>query len=181
MFALILPSSESGGYVFSTTSKFSSFGNPLNCFFILNDFDLIDVILFLLYFNIICNWYTAAIKERKLLRKLFILLHDIIPQSFQVCSKRFFFSIWVFPHKHSQFTGHHGKGEVISQTPLYHFNSLHRHLDISRAITAESSPLHIASKLWFPSAKSLITKLRALAKETKSLRLLFHLDKFIKT
>ena len=178
MFALILPSSESGGYVFSTTSKFSSFGNPLNCFFILNDFDLIDVILFLLYFNIICNWYTAAIKERKLLRKLFILLHDIIPQSFQVCSKRFFFLSGFF------LTSIHNSQDIMGRgrlTPLYHFNSLHRHLDISRAITAESSPLHIASKLWFPSAKSLITKLRALAKETKSLRLLFHLDKFIKT
>ena len=46
----------------------------------------------------------------------------------------------------------------------YLFNSslplppLHRHLDISRAITAESSPLHIAGSrtrtgnLWFPSA-----------------------------
>ena len=29
-------------------------------------------------------------------------------------------------------------------TPLYHFHLLHRHLDISLAITAESSPLHIA-------------------------------------
>ena len=40
----------------------------------------------------------------------------------------------------------------------YHFHPLHRHLDISGAITAESSPLHIASSwtwtgnLWFPSA-----------------------------
>ena len=40
----------------------------------------------------------------------------------------------------------------------YHFNPLHRHLDISWVITAESSPLHIASSwtqtgnLWFPSA-----------------------------
>ena len=41
---------------------------------------------------------------------------------------------------------------------LYHFHPFHRHLDISRAITKESSPLHIASNrtqtknLWFPSA-----------------------------
>ena len=28
-------------------------------------------------------------------------------------------------------------------TPLYHFYQLHRQLDISRAITAESLPLHI--------------------------------------
>ena len=32
------------------------------------------------------------------------------------------------------------KREVISLTPLYHFYQLHSHLDISRAITAESLP-----------------------------------------
>ena len=56
----------------------------------------------------------------------------------------YFFSIWVFFHDHSQFTGLQGKGEGISLTPHYHFHPLHRHLDISRVITAESSPLHIA-------------------------------------
>ena len=67
----------------------------------------------------------------------------------------FFFSIWVFFYEHS---GLQSKGEGISLTPHYHFHPLHRHLDISRAITAESSPLHIASSrsrtgnLWFPSA-----------------------------
>ena len=45
-----------------------------------------------------------------------------------------------FFHEHSRITGPHGKGEGISLTPLYHFYSLHRNLDISRAITAESSP-----------------------------------------
>ena len=70
----------------------------------------------------------------------------------------FFFPIWVFFHEHSQITGLQGKGEGISLTPHYHFHPLHRHLDISRAITAESSPPHIASSrtrtgdLWFPSA-----------------------------
>ena len=70
----------------------------------------------------------------------------------------FFFSIWIFFHEHSQFTGQQGKGEGIYLTPLYHFHPLHRHLDISRAITAKSSPLHIAGSrtrtgnLWFPSA-----------------------------
>ena len=29
-------------------------------------------------------------------------------------------------------------------SPLYHFHSFHRHLDINRAIAAECSPLHIA-------------------------------------
>ena len=69
-----------------------------------------------------------------------------------------FFSIWVFFHEHSLITGLQGKGEGISLTPHYHFHPLHRHLGVSRAITAESSPLHIASSrtrtgnLWFPSA-----------------------------
>ena len=51
------------------------------------------------------------------------------------------FSIWVFYHEHSRFTGQQGKGEAISLTPLYHFHLLQRHLQhlgISRVITAES-------------------------------------------
>ena len=67
-------------------------------------------------------------------------------------------SIWVFFHDHSRITGLQGKREGISLAPHYHFHPPHRHLDISRAITAESSPLHIGSSrtrtrnLWFPSA-----------------------------
>ena len=70
----------------------------------------------------------------------------------------FIFSIWVFFHKLSRFTGHQGKVEVISLTPVYHVHLLHRHLDISRVITAGSSSLQVASSrtrtanLWFPSA-----------------------------
>ena len=56
-----------------------------------------------------------------------------------------FFTISVFFHEHSRITGLQGKGECISLTPHYHFQPLHRHLNISRAITAESSPLHIVS------------------------------------
>ena len=69
-----------------------------------------------------------------------------------------YFSIWVFFHEHLRITGLQGKGEGISLTPHYHFHPLHRHLDISRAITAESSTLLVASKrtqtgnLWFPRA-----------------------------
>ena len=61
--------------------------------------------------------------------------------------KRFFcfFSIWVFFHEHSRITGLQGRGEDIYLTSHYHFHLLHRQLDISWAITAESSPLHIAS------------------------------------
>ena len=56
----------------------------------------------------------------------------------------FFFLIWVFFHEHSRFKEQPGKVEAISLIPLYHFRPLHRHLDICRAITAESSVLHIA-------------------------------------
>ena len=52
---------------------------------------------------------------------------------------------WVFYHEHSRFTGRQKKGEGISLTPHYHFHPLRRHLDISRAIAAESLPLRIAS------------------------------------
>ena len=74
------------------------------------------------------------------------------------CQLFFFFSIWVFFHNHPRITGLQGKGEDISLTPHNHFHPLHRHLDISRPITTESSPLHIGScrnrtgNLWFPSA-----------------------------
>ena len=35
-------------------------------------------------------------------------------------------------------------GGAFSLTTLYHFHPLHRHLDIGRAITADSLPPHIA-------------------------------------
>ena len=55
----------------------------------------------------------------------------------------YFFSNWVFFYEHLR---------------NYHLHPLHRHLDISRAITAETLPLHIASSwtwngnLWLLSA-----------------------------
>ena len=75
-------------------------------------------------------------------------------------NKRFccFFSILFFFHEHSWITGLQGKGEGIFLTPHYHFYPIHRQTDISQAITAESSFLHIGSSrtgtgnLWFPSA-----------------------------
>ena len=57
----------------------------------------------------------------------------------------YYFSICVFFHNHSRIAGLQGKGEGISLTPHYRFHPLHRHLDISRTITAESSLLHIGS------------------------------------
>ena len=91
--------------------------------------------------------------------KFFLFIFQARSQrSFQFLILRFFFSIWVFFHEHSRFTGQQGKGEGIYLTPLYHFHPLHRHLYISQAIAAESSPLHIASSRaqtgnhWFRSA-----------------------------
>ena len=55
------------------------------------------------------------------------------------------FSIWVLFHVLSWFTGQQGKGKAIYLTPLYRFRPFHRHLDISWALTAESSHLHIAN------------------------------------
>ena len=56
----------------------------------------------------------------------------------------FFCSIWLFFREYSRFTGQQEKGKAISFYPFYHFHQLHRHLDISRVIAAESSPLRIA-------------------------------------
>ena len=73
-------------------------------------------------------------------------------------SQTFFFSVWVFFHEHSWITELQGKGKSISLTPHNHFHPLHRHLDISRAITVASSPLLTASSrtrtgnLWLPNA-----------------------------
>ena len=84
-----------------------------------------------------------------------ILLNLVI---LTVSSSFFFSSIWVFFHKHSRITGLQGKREGILFTSPYHFHPFDRHLDISRAITTESSPLHIASSrartrnLWSPRA-----------------------------
>ena len=50
-----------------------------------------------------------------------------------------------FFHEYSRFTGQQKKGKGISLTPHYHFHPLYRYLYISRAITVESLPLHIAS------------------------------------
>ena len=68
-----------------------------------------------------------------------------------------FFFIWDFFHKYSWFTGQQQIGDAISLTPLHHFHPYHRHLDISREITLQSSPLQIvSSRTWnrnlhFPS------------------------------
>ena len=68
-----------------------------------------------------------------------------------------FFSIWLFFQELSRFTGQQGKREAISVTALNHFYLLYRHMDISLAITARSSPLHVVTSRTrtgshFPSA-----------------------------
>ena len=52
-------------------------------------------------------------------------------------TSKFFFSIWDFFHEHLRITGLQEKGESIYLTPHYDLHQLHRHLDISRAITAQ--------------------------------------------
>ena len=51
----------------------------------------------------------------------------------------YFFTICVFFYEHSRFTGQQEKWEAVSLTPIYHFQSPYRHLDISQAITTGSS------------------------------------------
>ena len=74
-----------------------------------------------------------------------------------VKQKEHFFSICVFFHKYSQFTGHEGEGwgwGPILLTPLISYTRF----TLSQAITAEKSPLHIVTSriitenLWFLSA-----------------------------
>ena len=88
-----------------------------------------------------------------------LLFNTNIPHFFILNSiPIFFFSIRVFFYEHSWFTGQQGKGKAIFLSTPYQFHPLHKHLDISRVITSESSPLHIASSrtrtgnLWFTSA-----------------------------
>ena len=88
----------------------------------------------------------------------------------------FFFSFYLgFLSRTFTIHRQQGQGEAISLSPLYHFHPLHRHLDISRAINAGSSPLHIASsrtrtgKALVSERKSLTTKLRALTNFMKFL------------
>ena len=72
--------------------------------------------------------------------------------------KFFFFFCFYFGFLSRTLTNHRtvGEGEGISLSPRYHFHSLHRHLGISKKISAESPPLHISSSqtrtgnLWFP-------------------------------
>ena len=109
------------------------------------------------------NLYKAdiSIKWTLFLHQWCLLYRDstVVPSNPYVCpSPRikislflfiyFSFCIWVFFHIYSRFTGQQGKGEGIYLTPHYHVHPFHRHLDINRAITAESWPgfrTHVAN------------------------------------
>ena len=63
------------------------------------------------------------------------------------CTKKILLSIWVLFHENSRITGLQGKRGNTSLAPHYHFHPLYRHLDMSRTITGESSPLNIVAGL----------------------------------
>ena len=101
------------------------------------------------------HFHTVRIKK-----KILFLLHKLKIFKFLVLRNCWMASNTfhkVFCHKHLRFTGPQEKKGAISITPLYLIHSLDRHLDISRAITAEISPLQrasiriLAGNLWFPS------------------------------
>ena len=58
-----------------------------------------------------------------------------------------FFLSGFYITEYSWFTGQQEKEEVISLPTFYHFHLLHMQLDITPAMTVESSPLHIAAGL----------------------------------
>ena len=56
-----------------------------------------------------------------------------------------FYILFVFFfQEYSRLTGQQGKGKATSLTSLYHFHTLHRHLDVGRAITARA---HLSTQL----------------------------------
>ena len=88
----------------------------------------------------------------------------------------FFFLSGFFFHEHSRITGLQGKGEGISLTPHYHFHPLHRHLEISRSITAESSPLHISiSHSYVPVCNQYVTPMSRISSLCHSYVLVYQL------
>ena len=85
----------------------------------------------------------------------------------------FLFSIWLFLHEYSRFTGQQVNGEAISLYPFYQFHLLNRNLDISWVIAAESSSLPQAGsrnrawKLWYTFFRILLSTLALIAAVVK--------------
>ena len=73
--------------------------------------------------------------------------------------------MWIFSNDHSRISGLQEKEESITLTLHYHFQSLHKHLDISQVITAESSPLHIAEAVGLVPSINLLSKSKMELKE----------------
>ena len=99
------------------------------------------------------------------MKELIRTLPIILGNSFFTCYKAefvfllfFIFYLIFFFHEYSRFTGQQRKEKAISLYPFYHLHSLHRHLDISRVVAAERSPLRIADSRtltgnpWFPNS-----------------------------
>ena len=101
------------------------------------------------------TYFRYATSKWSIMFKYYFIISLIYCRIRRISSFLFRFYIWVFFDEHSRITGLQGKGESIYLTPHYHFHLLHRHLDISRMITAQSPPLHLASirtqtrNLWF--------------------------------
>ena len=117
--------------------------DPYSSFFYFINFNLF------LFFNLV----GPATAFNLIVNKLSCKANWLFSASFDF----FFLSEFSFTNIHdSQDT--RGRGGGIYLTPPYHFHPLHRHLDISWAITAESSPLHITSSrtrtgnVWFLGA-----------------------------
>ena len=112
------------------------------------------------------KWYEPYFDLIEKEKRMFCTKSEITVNDVALLCNSCFFSIWIFFQDHSRITGLQGKQEGISLTPHYHFHLLHRHLDISRAITAESNTYTNSQQLGSNreplvfEPKTLITKLR---------------------
>ena len=105
-----------------------------------------------LFFNKVAGLRAKTLFKKRLCRLCLPLKFWKTPFLQNTSWRLLLFFIWVFFHGHSQITGLQMKGVRISLTPDYHFHLVHRHLDISEAITPESSFLHIGSS-WTRTGK----------------------------
>ena len=95
--------------------------------------------------------------NKKSARKVQLTFHQMLISKFPEVNKSYQVTAWklhALPFFFSGFSftniqdsrDSSGRGRLFFLSPLYHFHPLHRHLEISRAITKESLPLHIANK-----------------------------------
>ena len=99
--------------ILCTCSKFRMYGLLYILTYSLYDHRNMNMYIFVYILNITNITYYISVLELILLR--IQLFH------------KFFFSIWVFFHEHSRFTGQKGKGEGTYLTPLYYFNLILKH------------------------------------------------------